>query len=175
MPGDNGIDSASRIGGGSMKPHHGEIKELSEAESTELLARNQFGHLACHLKDDIFLVPISYVYEDGYIYSHSQDGKKIHMMRKSPRVCVQVEEVKDFFHWRSVLAWGKFEELKDEDASIAMHNIVKKLATGEQRRSELEVYFESQLESAIMYRIKVETITGRYENGFVGQEQAQSL
>lgn len=149
-----------------MKPHHGEIKELSSSESTDLLARNQFGHLACHVKDDIFLVPISYIYENGYIYSHSQDGKKVHMMRKNPRVCVQVEEVGDFFHWKSVLAWGDFEELKSEDAMIAMRNIVKKLSLGEERRSELELYFESQLESAVIYRIKVDRITGRYENGF---------
>lgn len=158
-----------------MKPHHEEIKDLSESESKALLARNQFGHLACHVKDDIFLVPISYLYEDGYIYSHSLNGKKIQMMRKNPRVCVQVEEVKDFFHWKSVVAWGTFEELNPQQAAVAMRNIVKKFSAGEMRRSELEIYFESQLEAAVMYRIKIDRITGRHENGFADYEQQPSL
>lgn len=148
-----------------MKPHHGEIKNLNSAESIKLLERNRFGHLACHVKDGIYLVPITYAFEDGYIYSHSKLGQKIKMMRKSPQVCVQVEEVQDFFRWKSVIAWGTFEELKGDDAKIAMRRLIQKVTIGERnnRKSELETDFAALLEMAVIYRIKIEHSTGRYE------------
>lgn len=147
-----------------MKPHHGEIAALNSTDNIKLLARNRFAHLACHVKDDIFLVPISYVFEDGYIYSHSKPGHKVEMMRKNPKVCFQVEEVQDFFHWKSVVAWGTFEELKGDAATVAMRLLLSKFVGSEKRRSELEIDFAAQLESAIIYRIKVEKSTGRFEN-----------
>ena len=158
-----------------MKPNHGVIKDLKETDALGILANNHFAHLACHVKDDIYLVPISYVFEDGYIYSHSQNGKKIQMMRKNPRVCVQVEEVDDFFRWKSVIAWGEYEELKDQQAESAMRNLVRSLAAGEPRRSDLEIYFESQLESSVIYRIKVSRISGRYENERISSEPELSF
>ncbi len=148
-----------------MKPHHGEIKILDSEESIKLLEKNRFGHLACHTSDDIYLVPITYTFEDGYIYSHSKLGQKINMMRKNPHVCVQIEEVQDFFQWKSVIAWGQFEELKGDEATTAMRRLIHKMIKDEadKRRSELEVDLSAQLESAIIYQIKVEKLTGRCE------------
>lgn len=103
-------------------------------------------------------------FEDGYIYSHSKPGHKVEMMRKNPKVCFQVEEVQDFFHWKSVVAWGTFEELKGDAATVAMRLLLSKFVGSEKRRSELEIDFAAQLESAIIYRIKVEKSTGRFEN-----------
>lgn len=37
------------------------------------------------------------------------------MMRKNPKVCFQVDEMKDMGDWKSVIAWGDFEELLDEN------------------------------------------------------------
>jgi nitroimidazol reductase NimA-like FMN-containing flavoprotein (pyridoxamine 5'-phosphate oxidase superfamily) len=149
-----------------MKPHHGTMKELCPVECLDLLKRNQAGHLACHDQNELYLIPVSYIFDDGFIYSYSKPGKKIEIMRKHPHVCIQVEEVKDFFHWKSVIAWGRFEELKSEEAAVAMRRLVKKLAIGEERRSDLELYFESQIESDIIYRIQVEKTTGRSEGDF---------
>lgn len=148
-----------------MKPHHGEIKILNSAENIKLLDRGRIGHLACHVKDDIYLVPITYAFEDGYIYSHSKHGQKIQMMRKNPRVCVQVEEVHDFFRWKSVIAWGRFEELSGNEATLAMRKLILKVNEDEKdiRRSELELDLSAQLETAVIYRIKIEKSTGRSE------------
>lgn len=90
-------------------------------------------------------------------------GKKIEMMRKNPHVCVQVEDVQNFFQWESVIAWGRFEELQGDEASMAMRNLIRKVNEDNNRRSELEVDFAAQLEKAIIYRIKLEKVTGRYE------------
>lgn len=148
-----------------MKPHHGEIKTLDSAECIRLLEKSRLGHLACHVKDDVYLVPVTFSFEDGYFYSHSRPGKKIEMMRKNPNVCIQVEELQDFFQWKSVIAWGRFEELKGDEATIAMRRLIQKVMEKEpdKRRSELEVDLTALLETAIIYRIKVERSTGRYE------------
>lgn len=148
-----------------MKPHHGQVEILSMEDSTKLLESGHHAHLACHLKEDIYVVPITYAFEDGYIYSHSKLGKKIEMMRKSPKICVQVEEIKDFFHWKSVIAWGQFEELTGEKASTAMRLLIKKVVDnkGVKGASSLEVDFSAQLETAIIFRMKAQKITGRFE------------
>jgi nitroimidazol reductase NimA-like FMN-containing flavoprotein (pyridoxamine 5'-phosphate oxidase superfamily) len=36
------------------------------------------------------------------------------MMRKNPKICFQVDEMKDMGNWKSVIAWGDFEELTDK-------------------------------------------------------------
>jgi nitroimidazol reductase NimA-like FMN-containing flavoprotein (pyridoxamine 5'-phosphate oxidase superfamily) len=37
------------------------------------------------------------------------------LMRGNPEICFQVDEMKDMSRWKSVIAWGKFEELNDRD------------------------------------------------------------
>lgn len=147
-----------------MKPHHREIKKLTSKDSVKLLEDLNYGHLACHLKQDIFLVPITYAFEDGYIYSHSRNGQKIKMMRKNPMVCFQVEAVKNFYQWKSVIAWGKFEELRGQDATMGMRLLEQRIALNEGRKiSPLELDFSALLETVNIYRIKVKKMTGRCE------------
>ncbi len=146
-----------------MKPHHGDIESLTSKENIELIARNKFAHLACHNSKEVYLVPISYIFVDGYIYSHSKPGHKIDLMRKNPQVCFQVEEVQDFFHWKSVVLWGRFEELFGDESDRAMRNLIREFTGREKRRSDLEIDFAAQLESSIIYRIKIEKSTGRAE------------
>ena len=147
-----------------MKPIHGNINTLSEAESLQLLARNTFAHLACHIHDQIYVLPITYAFEDGYFYSHSKPGRKIEMMRKNSSICIQVEEVQDFFHWKSVIAWGKFEELKEDRASSAMRLLIRKVVGKGDAISPLELDLTAQLESTIIYQMKVDSISGRFES-----------
>lgn len=42
-------------------------------------------------------------------------------MRANPEVCSQVDEIDDMANWRSVIAWGRYEELKGELAIAAMN------------------------------------------------------
>lgn len=139
---------------------------MKSNEALSLFEECRFAHLACHDKDDIYLVPISYVFEDGAIYSHSEPGRKIDIMRKNPHVCVQVEKVQDFFHWHSAIVWGDFEELTGDEASKAMRMLLKKVSeeVGSRQMSSLVLDMEAQLKSAIIYRIKIKKITGRYES-----------
>lgn len=86
------------------------------AEQIEEVLQTQFlGHLACHADDQTYLIPISYAYENNSLYVHSEDGLKIKMMRKNPKVCIQVDERQDMSNWRSVIGWGQFSEITNGD------------------------------------------------------------
>jgi nitroimidazol reductase NimA-like FMN-containing flavoprotein (pyridoxamine 5'-phosphate oxidase superfamily) len=148
-----------------MITQHGNIKSLPKEEVFKLFERGHFGHLACHHRNDLYLVPVTYAFHEGFIYSHSALGKKINIMRSNPQICIQVEEVESFFRWKSALAWGEFEELKDEEAARAMRILIKSFSEkeGSAPISELEADFSAQLENAIIYRIKILDFSGRSE------------
>lgn len=151
-----------------MKPHHGEIEALSSKDNIELLQQKVFAHLGCYAKDEMYIVPISYFYDNGYIYSHSRPGKKIQMMRDNPSICIQVEDVEDFFHWRSVIAWGKFEELPEEESIVAMRTILQRLSQSNVP-TDFEIDVTAELETAIVFRMKIEKMTGRFEEEDFGE------
>lgn len=146
-----------------MKPYHHQLQPLSASEARALFEESSFGHLACHHQKELYLVPISYLYVDDTIYSHSEPGRKIDLMRKNPEVCVQVDKVQDFYHWKSAIAWGKFEELHDDEAARAMRMLIMKMNQASELGSSLALDMTAQIESAIIYKIKVKSITGRFE------------
>ena len=85
---------------------------LSEAEARNLIAGGRIGRLGCVDNGEPYVVPINYVFEDGSIYSHSLPGRKIEALRAHPRACLQVDEIENDFEWRSVIAYGNFEEIR---------------------------------------------------------------
>lgn len=90
------------------------FKELNSKQIEEVISENFFGRLGCHADDETYVVPISYAYDGKYIYARSFEGLKVTMMRKNPKVCFQIDTMKDMADWRSVIIWGTYEELTDE-------------------------------------------------------------
>ncbi len=56
-----------------------------------------------------------------YVYGHTMEGMKINMMRKNPRVCFEVDVMQNMANWKSVIAWGEFEELSSEPGRKTGH------------------------------------------------------
>jgi len=90
------------------------IRELSPTEIDDLLRKQLVGRIGCNYESEVYIIPMSYAYDGKYVYCHSYEGKKIEMMRKNPKVCFQVDEMKDMANWKSVIAWGSFEELTNK-------------------------------------------------------------
>jgi nitroimidazol reductase NimA-like FMN-containing flavoprotein (pyridoxamine 5'-phosphate oxidase superfamily) len=90
------------------------IRQLSSAEIDDLLRKQIVGRIGCTYENVVYIIPMSYAFDGEYVYCHSYEGKKIEMMRKNPKVCFQVDEMKDMGNWKSVIAWGNFEELTDK-------------------------------------------------------------
>ena len=82
-------------------------------ESRQLLIASRVGRLGCVDNGEPYVVPINHYFEDGSIYSHSQPGRKIDILRSNPRACLQVDYIEDDFNWRSAIAYGVFEEILD--------------------------------------------------------------
>ena len=91
------------------------LGDLSANEIEDLLHKQSVGRIGCHDEDLVYVVPISYAYDDNCVYCHTYEGKKIDIMRMNPKVCFQVDEMRDMANWRSVIAWGQFEELSSQE------------------------------------------------------------
>lgn len=129
------------------------------------------GRLGCYSDGEMYIVPITYVYDQGYIYAHSKVGLKIQMMRKNPKVCFEVDAMENMANWRSVILWGEYEELKtDKEQRAGMNILIDRLipfTTGETVKpsssfSKSERFAQKALRP-VAYRIKVLKKTGRYE------------
>lgn len=88
--------------------------QLTSNEIEHVLHSQIIGRIGCHDNDRVYVVPLSYAYDGKYIYCHSYEGRKLQIMRRHPDVCFQVDEMKDMGNWKSVVAWGRFEELTDK-------------------------------------------------------------
>lgn len=89
------------------------VAEMTAKECREALVETGFGRLACARDDQPYIVPIFFVMDEDYLYSFSIAGRKIEWMRENPRVCVEVDSVKHWNDWTSVVAFGRYEELPD--------------------------------------------------------------
>jgi nitroimidazol reductase NimA-like FMN-containing flavoprotein (pyridoxamine 5'-phosphate oxidase superfamily) len=89
------------------------LGELNEIQIENLLKQQVTGRIACQADGTPYIVPVNYFYDGTHIFSHSSLGKKIEIMRKNPKVCFQVDDIKNIFTWQSVIAWGRFEEITD--------------------------------------------------------------
>jgi len=90
------------------------LGELNNDQIEEILSKEIVGRIGCHCNGRTYVVPISYAYDRQYIYAVSFEGLKLEIMRTNPRVCFQVDTMKDMINWQSVISWGNFEELKDK-------------------------------------------------------------
>ena len=103
------------------------IDKLNSREIEDTLHQNFVGRIGCHANGQTYIVPVSYAYDHGYVYVRSFEGMKVNIMREDPAICFEVDEITDMSNWRSVIAWGKFEELTNaEDRNKALRILMKR-------------------------------------------------
>ncbi|MEK7224785.1 MAG: pyridoxamine 5'-phosphate oxidase family protein, partial [Bacteroidota bacterium] len=90
------------------------IGKLTKEQIEEVLKENILGRIGCSDGKKNYVVPVNYVYDGKFIIGHSLTGMKIRMMRKNPDICFEVDEMKSFTRWKSVIVWGRYQELTDE-------------------------------------------------------------
>jgi nitroimidazol reductase NimA-like FMN-containing flavoprotein (pyridoxamine 5'-phosphate oxidase superfamily) len=147
------------------------LGQLDEVEIEELLASQKIGRLGCHSQGRTYVVPIAYAYEDGAIVAHSTEGLKLQMMRDNPYVCFEIDAMDDISNWRSVVAWGRFEELHGATADRAMAQLIARLAplgaspASTHSPKDLKHQYRAQTQglATVVYRIVLTEKTGRFE------------
>jgi nitroimidazol reductase NimA-like FMN-containing flavoprotein (pyridoxamine 5'-phosphate oxidase superfamily) len=116
------------------------------------------GRLGCIDNGAPYVVPVSYLFHDDNIYVHSLVGRKIRALRENPRACLQVDEVKDSYHWRSALAFGHYEEVTDErERRWAMRRLLSRFPNLTPVES---VPVHDGQSSVIVFRVRIEELSG---------------
>ena len=136
------------------------IKELSEAQSRELLKRGEFAHLACVLETgEPYVVPVNYIFKEEQIFMHSLPGQKLDALRANPKVCVQIEKIENGCCWQSVIAYGEFQEVKKVNTKI---EILQEFTERFQQLTPVEAMMEEKwnVGGIVVFRIIINRITG---------------
>ena len=144
---------------------------LTEKEIEEVISSQVIGRIGCHADGVTYVVPVSYAYDGNYIYGHAREGMKISMMRKNPKVCFQTDQLDDMANWKSVVAWGDFEELENrEERNEALKKLFRRnlpMISSETVHLSPQWPFEPEDTESIkgvIYRVKLKEKTGRFEN-----------
>lgn len=146
------------------------LGDLNSDQIESFLREQITGRLGCYASGEIYVVPITYAYDGVYVYGRTHEGKKVKMMRENPEVCMEVDVMENFANWKSVIIWGKFEELKGNEALEAMYFfgsrlkpfVVSETAHSNEGISDIHKTHSSSGKS-ITFRIKVRKKTGRFE------------
>jgi len=148
------------------------IGKLTKEQIQEVLKENILGRIGCNDGQRTYVVPINYVYDGKFILGHSTEGMKVRMMRKNPQVCFEVDEMKTLTNWKSIIAWGEYQELTDErDRYYAMKLFVDRMMHLKISETavppEISAYRVHPRSPGnikpVIYRIVIEEISGRFE------------
>jgi uncharacterized protein len=96
------------------------LGQLTQDEIDEVMRSQVIARVGCHGDGRTYVVPVAYAYDGGAIYVHSYEGLKLALMRKNPDVCLEIEDLRGPTDWRTVVAWGRYEELTGEAAERAL-------------------------------------------------------
>jgi nitroimidazol reductase NimA-like FMN-containing flavoprotein (pyridoxamine 5'-phosphate oxidase superfamily) len=148
------------------------LGELDSDQIERILGGEVVGRIGCHDAGRPYVVPVTYVYDGVAVYGHSTEGQKLHMMRTNPFVCFEVEQINDLANWRSVIAWGVFEELAGQDEQHALQLLIDRLTPllpsatahpGPDAHDAEGHAHETTGRTRVLYRITLSEKTGRFE------------
>ena len=138
------------------------VEDMSPADMHALLERESFGHLGCARDSRPYVVPMHYAYDGKEFYFFTTVGMKTRYIDGNSQVCLQVEEIKDSTHWRSVMVIGHATEITTtEEAARAMKIITERNPSLTPAISATQVDSIGRAVDIAMYRITPEIIDGR--------------
>ena len=142
------------------------VEDMTPNEMHALLQRESFGHLGCARDGRPYVLPMNYAYEDKEIYFFTTAGMKTQFIEANPQVCLQVEEIIDSTHWRSVMVIGKQAELltKPEDMQHAMKLITERNPSLTPAISATQLDTRGRAVGIALYRVTPDLIDGRKTN-----------
>lgn len=138
------------------------VEDMSPAEMHALLQRESFGHLGCARDNRPYVVPMHYAYDGKELYFFTTQGMKTQYIDANPQVCLQVEEIKDSTHWRSVMVIGRAIEItNNEETQRAMKFITERNPSLTPAISATQLDSMGRAVDIALYRITPEIIDGR--------------
>ena len=138
------------------------VEDMAPAEMHALLQREHFGHLGCARDGRPYVLPMNYAYDGKELFFFTTEGMKTQFIKANPHVCLQVEEITDSTHWRSVMVIGKAEQLtKAEEMQRAMKLITERNPSLTPAISATQLDALGRAVDIALYRITPELMDGR--------------
>jgi nitroimidazol reductase NimA-like FMN-containing flavoprotein (pyridoxamine 5'-phosphate oxidase superfamily) len=106
-----------------------------------------------------YVVPLIYAYADGAVVAVTTEGRKTAMLRENPGVCVEVDEydADGRGSWRSVIAFGTYEELAGDAIETALALLRERFARTAGRRAEPRPLGPN----VVVLRVRLDEVSGR--------------
>jgi hypothetical protein len=146
------------------------LGSLTNREIETFLGNHCYAHLGCHANGKTYVVPISYVYDNGFLLGQTREGLKVQTLRENPACCIQVDSIDGIADWERVIAWGTFEVLHGNEAQDAMRKLIDRLNPEgdlvEGSRSPRDVTpgrIDRKPQVNIVYRLRTDEKSGRFE------------
>lgn len=143
-------------------------QDLGEEQIERVLYDNVIGHMGCHANETTYVIPICYAYDGIYIYGRTYEGLKLQLLRKNPNVCFQIESIESMIRWKSVICWGVFEELTDDEkrnrAIDVLQNRIVAVVNSKDLLQSKYWPFSTPDSKGIIFGIQLHKKTGRYSN-----------
>ena len=152
----------------SMRRKDKEITQKVVKE--EILRQNYVGRLGLVINGNPYIVPMNFCYSQDVIYLHShKDGLKMQEIRKTPRVCFEVDEGEmiagenpcDYsWEYTSVIAYGKARVVEEKHERLkALRLISDKYSPGKGRLITKELI--AKFGHLSLVKIEVDEMTGK--------------
>lgn len=117
--------------------------------------------------DTPYVVPLSFGYGNRTVYFHTaKQGKKLELIRKNPRVCVEFDQIEGIardpkickwgFYYASVIGFGRAEILTDAESVKSALDLIVKQYGGDDFN-----YSETALTHAVAVKVTIEHMTGK--------------
>lgn len=138
------------------------VEDMAPAEMRALLQRESFGHLGCARDGRPYVLPMHYAYDGKELFFFTTEGMKTQFIQANPEVCLQVEEITDSTHWRSVMVIGRAEQITQNEAmQRAMKLITERNPALTPAISATQLDAWGRAVDIAIYRITPELIDGR--------------
>lgn len=143
-----------------------DIDEMGQIEIQDFLHEVGYGHLGYIHEGKPYVMPMHYYLEDSDIYLFTTQGMKTHDININPEICLQVEEIHDPLHWRSVIVTGQAERLTEQTDIDRAMTFIKERNPGLSpaiNRTWTDSWGRGEV--ITIYRIHTSEMTGRTTDG----------
>ena len=143
-------------------------KEITDTEAiVSIIRRSTVCRLGMSDDGQPYVIPMSFGYQDGAVYFHcAPEGRKIEILRKNPRVCIEFDvdcllktgdsACKWGFHFNSAIAFGVAAIIEDYTEKQAGLDIIMRQYSGD-----VFMYSESAFDKIVVIRVNVTELTGK--------------
>jgi len=135
-----------------------------------LLQESAVGRLAMSTSEGPYMVPVNFLYHDGYVFFHSApSGRKMDAIQVDSRVCFQVDDVGPQILWkrgcgisqiyRSVICFGMAEMVDDSLMKrLILEKMIDKYVPSSYLTRNLD---ESKINNTAIVKIVIDSMTGK--------------